>query len=49
MTKNSIPYYSGPLMPDEFHELLKTCPLQWQMLEIKKDSGSYVFFIEQDD
>jgi len=49
MANTSIPYYSGPLMPNEFHEWLKTCPLQWQMLEITKDSGSYVFFIEEDD
>ena len=49
MANSSIPYYSGPLMPDEFHEWLKTCPLPWQMLEITKQSGSYVFYIEDDN
>tara|TARA_R100001443_G_C3282893_1_gene160842 strand:+ start:416 stop:571 length:156 start_codon:yes stop_codon:yes gene_type:complete len=48
MTNLSIPYYSGPLMPDEFSEWLSTCPLKWQMLEITKDQGSYVFYIEDE-
>ena len=46
---NSIPYYQGPLMPNEFQEWLDSCPLEYQMLEITKEKGSYIFFIDQDD
>ena len=49
MNKLSIPYDSGPLMPDEFHDWLDKCPLSWVMLEITKEKGTYVFFINENE
>tara|TARA_R100000654_G_scaffold474_1_gene1690 strand:- start:1093 stop:1248 length:156 start_codon:yes stop_codon:yes gene_type:complete len=46
---HSIPFYSGDLMPDDFEEWLKTLPNKYtyQMNSIKKDRGTYTFFIEE--
>ena len=49
MNKLSIPYYSGPLMPDKFQDWLDKCPLSWVMLEITKEKGTYVFFINENE
>ena len=42
-------YYNGYLMPDKFSKWLESCPLQWQMMKIEKDSGTYMFFIEDNE
>ena len=36
-------------MPDEFQDWLDKCPLSWVMLEITKEKGTYVFFINENE
>jgi hypothetical protein len=41
-------YYQGYLMPEKFSRWLDSCPLNWQMVSIGKDRGTYMFFVEDD-
>ena len=42
-------YYNGYLMPDKFAKWLDSCPLNWQMVSIGKDRGTYMFFVEDSE
>jgi len=42
-------YYNGYLMPDKFSKWLDSCPLNWQMVSIGKDRGTYMFFVEDSE
>ncbi len=41
-------YYNGYLMPDKFSKWLDSCPLDWQMVSIEENRGTYMFFVEDD-
>ena len=42
-------YYRGYLMPEKFSRWLDSCPLNWQMVSIGKDRGTYMFFVEDSE
>ena len=41
-------YYQGYLMPEKFSRWLDSCPLDWQMVSIEENRGTYMFFVEDD-
>jgi len=42
-------YYQGYLMPEKFSRWLDSCPLNWQMVSIGKNRGTYMFFVEDSE
>ena len=42
-------YYRGYLMPEKFSRWLDSCPLDWQMVSIEENRGTYMFFVEDNE
>ena len=44
-------YYNGFIMNKSFRDWVKTCPKEysWQMNQVTKDSGTYTFFLEEEE